>query len=528
MDTIKHALVLTGDVQPGFVPAEVWSALATFFRMEPERLRSELLARVPIAIKESDDLAKLQTLQSGAAAVGAVTELHALGSDGSLFVLVNNTPRGPVPHSFVDDRVRSGVWPSNINIAAVGSANWRPFIAAAPASPAMPPRAAPSSDQQATVAFTALSAQPGQFSTKPVSDLRAAAPAAASYGTGQGTPQSSAGLLPEGLVIHAGFWRRVAAYTADSFVLSIVMGILFGVIFAASTAAIASDHGGIAFALMGLGYVLLIVIAWLYFAKFESGATQATPGKRLMGLKVTDDKGQRISFGRATGRFFGKIVTGIIPFGIGYMLAGWTGRKQALHDMMAGTCIVFRDVEPGRPLPTVRPPMPWYGWVLNVLPFVVAAVMVAGYSYFIAMMLGNARQDLSNIDMSGINDDATSMSQSSTSMSQNSDPDAEQAIVLAGLSGIADEVEAAKAESAKALEANNTCLSEERPSSNAWIESIQFGGFAPQCTVTVRLSSSSDIPFAARIERIEWSNNDSGTWTCSSSMDASYLPWPCQ
>jgi len=527
MDTTKHALVLTGDVQPGFAPAEVWTALATFFRMEPERLRSELLARVPIAIKESDDLAKLQTLQSGAAAVGAVTELHALGSDGSLFVLVDNTPRGPVPHSFVDDRVRSGAWPSNINIAAVGSANWRPFIAAAPAAPAMPPRTAPSIDQQATVAFTALSAEPGQFSTKPVSDLRAAAPAAASYAE-YGTPQPSAALLPEGLVIHAGFWRRVAAYTMDSLILTILMGIVFGVLFAAGTAAVASEQGGIAFALMGLGYVLLVVIAWLYYAKFESGPTQTTPGKRLMGLKVTDDKGQRLSFGRATGRFFGKIVTGIIPLGIGYMLAGWTGRKQALHDMMAGTCIVFRDVEPGRPLPTVRPPMPWYGWVLNVLPFVLTAIMIAGYSYFMAMILGNARQDLSNIDMSGISDDSTSMSQSTTGMSENSDSDAEQAIVLAGLSGIADEVEAAKSESANALAANNTCLSEERPSSNAWIESIQFGGFAPQCTVTVRLSSSSDIPFAARIERIEWSNDGSGTWACSSSMAASYLPWPCQ
>ncbi len=52
---------------------------------------------------------------------------------------------------------------------------------------------------------------------------------------------------------------------------------------------------------------------------------------------------------------------------IGYMLAGWTTRKQALHDMLAGTLVVFRDVQPGQPLPTVRPPMPWYGWLLNLV-----------------------------------------------------------------------------------------------------------------------------------------------------------------
>ena len=89
-------------------------------------------------------------------------------------------------------------------------------------------------------------------------------------------------------------------------------------------------------------------------------------GKRAMGIKVTDDYGRRIGFGRASGRFFGKIVSGLI-FYIGFMLAGWTSRKQALHDMMAGSLVVFSAVESGQPLPTERPPMPWYGWLLNGL-----------------------------------------------------------------------------------------------------------------------------------------------------------------
>ncbi len=518
MDTIKHALVLTGEVQPGFNADDVWPALAAYFRMEPERLRSELLSRAPISIKESDDLAKLQNLQSGAAAIGAITELHAIGSEGSVFVLVDNTPRGPVPHSYVQDRVRSAAWPSSINTAAVGSANWRPF-SAAPA----PMRAAAPTENQATVAFSAVSADQDS-ATRPVSDLRAAsATPAARYG-GNTDVASAEGKLPEGNAIHAGFWRRVAAYTVDSFLVGIVIVVIFGLLGVASAAAIASESAGIAFAVMGLGYVLAIVISWLYFAKLESSPRQATIGKRVMGLKVTDDKGARITFARATGRFFSKIVTGLIPFGIGYMLAGWTGRKQALHDMMATTLVVFREVEPGRTLPTVRPPMPWYGWVLNVLPFVFAAIALASWTWFAATMLGQAQSDLS--DLSDVVEE--SRVEEWSSMPSSDDADAEKALVLAGLTAIFDEVEAVKGEAAQALAASNECMSEQRPSNNAWIESIQLGGFAPQCTVQVQLSASSDIPFAARIERIEWTTDGSGGWRCSSSMDSSYLPWPCE
>jgi hypothetical protein len=115
-----------------------------------------------------------------------------------------------------------------------------------------------------------------------------------------------------------------------------------------------------------LGGLLGLVFAWLYFALQESSARQATLGKRALGIKVVDESARRIGFGRATGRFFGKIISSIL-FGIGFFLAGWTAKKQALHDMMAGTYVVFTDVAPGQPLPSLRPPMPWYGWLLNIL-----------------------------------------------------------------------------------------------------------------------------------------------------------------
>jgi uncharacterized RDD family membrane protein YckC len=82
-----------------------------------------------------------------------------------------------------------------------------------------------------------------------------------------------------------------------------------------------------------------MIIGWLYDALQESSVHQATFGKRACGLRVTDLNGQRISFARATGRHFAEILSAITLF-IGYMMAGWTERKQALHDIIAGTYVV--------------------------------------------------------------------------------------------------------------------------------------------------------------------------------------------
>ena len=87
--------------------------------------------------------------------------------------------------------------------------------------------------------------------------------------------------------------------------------------------------------------LLVQLISWLYFAAFESSPWQATPGKKVLGLRVTDLEARRISFIRASGRYFGKIISSLL-FGIGFLMAGFTEKKQALHDMLAG-CLVLRD-----------------------------------------------------------------------------------------------------------------------------------------------------------------------------------------
>jgi len=88
---------------------------------------------------------------------------------------------------------------------------------------------------------------------------------------------------------------------------------------------------------------LSIVASWIYSAYLESSPNQGTLGKMALGLIVTDLQGRRISFGHATGRFFAKIITGLIPLGIGYMMAGFTEKKQALHDMIAATLVLRKN-----------------------------------------------------------------------------------------------------------------------------------------------------------------------------------------
>lgn len=136
---------------------------------------------------------------------------------------------------------------------------------------------------------------------------------------------------------YAGFWKRFIAYVIDLMITGIIgaiIGFSLGALLISDTAFLEHSYSDDA-----LFNALGIVVTWLYFALMESSASQATLGKMLFGIKVTDINGQRISFGRASGRHFGKIISAILLC-IGYLMAAFTAKKQALHDMMAGCLVV--------------------------------------------------------------------------------------------------------------------------------------------------------------------------------------------
>jgi uncharacterized RDD family membrane protein YckC len=189
-------------------------------------------------------------------------------------------------------------------------------------------------------AFCASCGQP--VPNYPAGQPAAAAPAAPGYAPGYAVARPT--------VAYAGFWLRFVAFIIDVIILGFVGWIIF-LPFAASLGMgtllrgrppMTPEEWAPFFALLFRMAMLRIVLNWLYFSILESSAWQATLGKKALGLKVTDLAGNRISFGRATGRFFSKIISTLIIM-IGYIMAGFTEKKQALHDMIAGT-LVMRSV----------------------------------------------------------------------------------------------------------------------------------------------------------------------------------------
>ena len=133
------------------------------------------------------------------------------------------------------------------------------------------------------------------------------------------TPQSA----PSAAVAnYASLWERFLAVLIDAVIISAATG----------TAIVATFGHGLAFGFLG---------PWLYEAFMMSSEWQATVGKRVMSIVVTDLGGRRISFGRATGRHFAKYLSAFL-LGIGFIMAAFTSKKQALHDIIAETLVVKR------------------------------------------------------------------------------------------------------------------------------------------------------------------------------------------
>ncbi|KJS65552.1 MAG: hypothetical protein JL50_17585 [Peptococcaceae bacterium BICA1-7] len=140
--------------------------------------------------------------------------------------------------------------------------------------------------------------------------------------------------------MYAGFWIRAVALLIDFIVIRVCF-------------ALVERFYYLIFVSVGLGanmeyifyyadYALIavsIIVYWLYFAKMESSSTQGTLGKMFFGIVVTDLNGQRISFKTASIRFFSKLISAVILL-IGFFMAGFTPKKQALHDIIARCYLV--------------------------------------------------------------------------------------------------------------------------------------------------------------------------------------------
>ncbi|MBQ8033109.1 MAG: RDD family protein, partial [Elusimicrobiaceae bacterium] len=164
---------------------------------------------------------------------------------------------------------------------------------------------------------------------------------------------------------YAGFWKRAIAFLIDGIVLAIpstLIGAFLIVPQVMSVVRMASANvepsPEMMLPLMSkwmLSMVFIwisnIVLLWLYSAWMESSKYQATLGKMALGIKVVGAHGERISFARATGRTFAKFISHMILY-FGDYMAGFTEKRQALHDMIATTYVVTKDYQQGQELPT--------------------------------------------------------------------------------------------------------------------------------------------------------------------------------
>ncbi len=159
--------------------------------------------------------------------------------------------------------------------------------------------------------------------------------------------------MPRALT-YAGFWKRAVAYILDQLILAIaammvacVLGIVLVPLIVSSgvqseqaiNRLVEQKMQDYEMLISIVSWIINIIGIWLYHALMESSRWQATPGKLALGIRVTDLNGHRISFGRATGRHCSKAIS-VITLGIGWIMAAFTEKKQALHDMMAG-CLVI-------------------------------------------------------------------------------------------------------------------------------------------------------------------------------------------
>lgn len=179
----------------------------------------------------------------------------------------------------------------------------------------------------------------------------------------------------------AGFWIRVAAHMVDGWVISGCA--LVGALACAALARLSGHEFGDGFL---IGWCVASVGSLIYYPVLESSQRQGTIGKRLVGLIVTDTRGQRISLGRAIGRLLGKLLNGF-TIGIGYLMVGLTAQKRGLHDFVAGT-LVMKAAIPPRTATARAIVIVGVGSAL-LIPFmgIVAAIAVPGFLR--ARMAGN-------------------------------------------------------------------------------------------------------------------------------------------
>ncbi|NKZ40153.1 hypothetical protein HF690_14430 [Oleiagrimonas citrea] len=342
MSEAMYSVTLTGRVQPDRDAPSVWERVAQLLKLDAMAFSERVLARMPVTLKAVPQEAA-ERQREALVSCGADAVLLEEGSPPRLWVRMRQDTRGPLSATYVRHALHEGTLSADTQACAQGTKQWQTLSellrnTVAEAMPVPPPPSA--------------------------TPMTASRPSA-----GRVLPTESA---RRGL--HAGFWMRFVAYLIDTLALWIPLAIIDALLMI-PMAGHPERAGSSILGIYAVNFVLILV----YFAVFESSALQATPGKLALGLRVTDEYGRRIGFGRALGRYLGKLLSGLLLL-MGYIMAGFTARKQALHDLMAGSLVVRKTpleayrADPSSP-PPARTGLP--GWAIALIVVGVSLVPIS-------------------------------------------------------------------------------------------------------------------------------------------------------
>ena len=270
-------------------------------------------------------------------------------------VLKNNAPWGPFTRAQIEDGLARGDFTVKYLAHAPGLKEWLPLGEVldyverneGPRMPSLPPVPAPrelppipqSSASQPPILPAPIALVPEQLAPPPPPPLPVS------------PVVEKREVKPEVKLTPASFFPRCIAFLIDCAILFLPVVILY-IIGALSIEIPAAWHhiphqarmeewDWLKQTISRLFWLVLIGFGWFYVAGLESSPSQATVGKRWMGLKVTDEYGERLGFLRATGRYAAKYLSAL-PCFLGFIMALFSSRNMALHDRLADTRVVRR------------------------------------------------------------------------------------------------------------------------------------------------------------------------------------------
>jgi len=154
--------------------------------------------------------------------------------------------------------------------------------------------------------------------------------------------------------MYAGFLRRFAAFVLDTIIFCVISFVLLMILTLLKF--YPQNPNDITLTIHFISLIGFIILYFFYFVFPEASPWQATLGKKILGIKVVDTHGHRISIGRSLGRNVNMALSSI-TFCVGFLMCLWTKKEQCLHDMVSGCMVVTSDVKPTPEFPPTKTPL---------------------------------------------------------------------------------------------------------------------------------------------------------------------------